>query len=72
MSSVDVVSIRHITAALGPVGGASLRADGGLTRQEVTRILGRIFCSVSQEVAGLVTEELPEKICRLVFGLFDR
>lgn len=72
MSSVDVVSLRHITTALGPVGGTNLRLDGGLNREKVTQILTRIFCSVSQEVPGLVTAEIPEQICSLVFGLYDR
>ncbi|XP_054479931.1 dystrotelin [Anoplopoma fimbria] len=72
LSHMDVVSLRHITAALQSVGGAKLQQEVVLNRQEVTRRLNRMFHSVSQEVPGHVTGEAPEEICSLMFRLNDR
>ncbi|XP_070849993.1 dystrotelin [Chaetodon trifascialis] len=71
-SIVDVVFVRHITAAFSSVGGAKLQQDVELNREEVTRTLSRMFHSVSQEVPGHVTVEDPEKTCGLMFKLHDR
>lgn len=68
---MSVVSLRHITTALCSVGGANLRPDVSLNQQEVTRGLSRMFQHVSQEVEVDVSEEAPEKICRLIFRLYD-
>lgn len=67
MFPVDVVSVRHVTAAVRSVGGA-LR----LNRQEVTQTLNRMFKGVSQEVPGHMTAEAPEETCDLMFRLYDR
>ncbi|GAA6230037.1 dystrotelin [Lates japonicus] len=64
---MDIVSVRHVTAAIHSV-GRSLR----LNRQEVTQTLNRMFKGVSQEVPGLVTAEAPEETCDLMFRLYDR
>ncbi|XP_068586366.1 dystrotelin [Cebidichthys violaceus] len=72
LSHMDVVSFRHITAALHSGGGAKLQQEVGLNRQEVTRTLNRMFHSVSQEVPGHVTVEAPEEVCSLMFRLNDR
>uniref|UniRef100_A0A4W6G1S1 EF-hand domain-containing protein n=1 Tax=Lates calcarifer TaxID=8187 RepID=A0A4W6G1S1_LATCA len=64
---MDVVSVRHVTAAVRSVGGA-LR----LNRQEVTQTLNRMFKGVSQEVPGHMTAEAPEETCDLMFRLYDR
>lgn len=60
--SVDVVSVRHITAALHS------QQEVMLNRQEVTRALNRMFHSVSQEVSGHVTSE---ETSSLMFRLND-
>ncbi|TNN31212.1 Dystrotelin [Liparis tanakae] len=72
LSHMDVVSFRHITAALHSGGGAKLQQEVGLNRQEVTRTLNRMFHSVSQEAPVHVTEGAAEEMCRLVFRLHDR
>ena len=72
MFSVDVVSVRHVTAALVSMGGAKLLQDVWLNRQEVTQTLNRMFHSVLQEVPGHVIVEAPEETCRLIFRLYDR
>ncbi|XP_041822611.1 dystrotelin [Chelmon rostratus] len=69
---LDVVSVRHITAALDSADGAKLRQEVGLNRQEVIQTLNRMFHSISQEVPGHVTAEAPEETCGLVFRLYDR
>ncbi|XP_059184185.1 dystrotelin [Centropristis striata] len=63
---MDVVSVRHVTAALRS------QQEVELNRQEVTRTLNRMFHSVSQEVPGHVTVEAPEETCSLMFRLNDR
>lgn len=65
------MSLRHITTALCAVGGANLRLDVSLNQQEVTRGLSRMFQRVSQEVEVDMSEETSEKICRLIFRLYD-
>ncbi|XP_076579127.1 dystrotelin [Chaetodon auriga] len=69
---LDVVFVRHVTAAFSSLGGAKLQQDVGLNREEVTQTLNRMFQSVSQEVPGHVTVEAPEKTCGLMFKLYDR
>lgn len=65
------MSLRHIATALCSVGGANLRLDVSLSQQEVTWGLSRMFQHVLQEVEVDVSEETPEKICRLIFRLYD-
>ncbi|KAF1372014.1 hypothetical protein PFLUV_G00277080 [Perca fluviatilis] len=65
-SPVDVVYVRHITAAFLP------QQEVRLDRQEVSQTLNRMFHSVSQEVEGHVTEEAAEETCVLMFTLYDR
>nr|XP_040039609.1 dystrotelin isoform X1 [Gasterosteus aculeatus aculeatus] len=69
---MDLVSFRHITTALPSVGTTNLQQENRINRQEVTRILKRMFHNVSQEEPGHVTEEAPEEICNLMFRLNDR
>ncbi|KAL6115073.1 dytn [Pungitius sinensis] len=69
---MDQVFFPHITAALPSVGRVDLQQENRLNRQEVTRILKRMFHSMSQEVPSHVTEEAPEEICSLMFRLNDR
>lgn len=64
--SVDVVFLRHITAAFVQGGGANLMLD----RQEVTETLDRMFHHVPQEVPGHLMA--VEQMCNLVLQLFDR
>ncbi|XP_042369353.1 dystrotelin [Plectropomus leopardus] len=66
VSPVDVVAVRHITAALRS------QQEVELNRQEVTRTLNRMFHSVSQEVPGHVSVEAPEETCSLMFRLSHR
>lgn len=68
---MNVVSLRHIATALCSVDGANLQLDVSLNQQEVTRGLSWMFQRVSQEVEADVSEEAPEKICRLIFRLYD-
>lgn len=56
--------------AVSAVGGA--QQDVGLSRQEVSRTLNRIFECASQEVEGHVTAEAAEETCSLMFRLYDR
>ncbi|XP_035494810.2 dystrotelin isoform X3 [Scophthalmus maximus] len=73
---LDVLSVRHIMAAIRSLKGTRPQQDEGLNREEVTRTLNRMFHSVSQEVThhvtGHVTTEAPEKTCSLMLTLFDR
>lgn len=69
--SVDIVSLRHITTAFHSVSGTNVQLDQRLNREEVTQTLNRMFQNVSQEVAGHITVETPEKICSLMFQLYD-
>lgn len=66
---MKVVSLRHVSAVFCSVGGANLQPDARLNRQEVTRILSRMFQQVSQEVE--VDQEAVEEICSLTFRIFD-
>lgn len=66
MFPVDVVTVRHITAALHS------QQEVELNRQEVTQTLDRMFHSVSQDVPGHVTVAAPEETCSLLFKLNDR
>lgn len=63
---VDVVYLRHITAAFVQGGGANQRLD----RQEVKETLKKMFHNVSQEVSGQLTA--VDQMSSLVFQLFDR
>ncbi|XP_033471774.2 dystrotelin isoform X1 [Epinephelus lanceolatus] len=63
---LDVVTVRHITAALHS------QQEVELNRQEVTQTLDRMFHSVSQDVPGHVTVAAPEETCSLMFKLNDR
>lgn len=72
VSSVDIVSLRHVTSALHSAGRAKLRLDVALNREEVTLTLNRMFHSVSEEVPDHNSAEAPKKICSLMFGLYDR
>ncbi|KAM7365880.1 hypothetical protein PAMP_016773 [Pampus punctatissimus] len=69
---MDVVFVRHVTAALLVMGGANQQQDVVLSRQEVMGTLNRMFHSVSQEVPGHVTVAAPEEMCSLMFKMFDR
>ena len=69
---VDVVLVRHVTAALHLVGRARQHQDVEMSREEVTRTLNRMFHSVSQEVPGHVTVAASEETSSLMFRLFDR
>ncbi|XP_075897360.1 dystrotelin [Nelusetta ayraudi] len=66
---MKVVSLRHVWAVFCSVGGAHLQPDARLNRQEVTRILSRMFQQVDQEVK--VDQEAVEEICSLTFRMFD-
>lgn len=66
---MNVVSLRHVWAVFCSVGGAHLQPDARLNRQEVTRILSKMFQQVSQEVK--VDQEAVEEICSLTFRMFD-
>lgn len=72
VSSVDTVSLGHVTSALHLAGGANLRLQMALNREEVTLTLNRMFHNVSAEVPDHMSVEAPEKICSLMFRLFDR
>lgn len=63
------MSLRHVWAVFCSVGGAHLQPDARLNRQEVTRILSRMFQQVDQEVK--VDQEAVEEICSLTFRMFD-
>ncbi|KAM8905170.1 dystrotelin isoform 2-T7 [Spinachia spinachia] len=69
---LDLVFFRHITAALPSLGAANVQEEIRLNKQEVTRILKRMFHSMSQEVPSHGTEGAPEEICSLMFSLNDR
>uniref|UniRef100_A0A3Q1EXK1 EF-hand domain-containing protein n=1 Tax=Acanthochromis polyacanthus TaxID=80966 RepID=A0A3Q1EXK1_9TELE len=69
---MDVVFVRHITAALHSVGGAKQQQDVMMNKEEVTQTLNRMFHSVSQDVPGHVTMAAPEETCSLMLRLFDR
>ncbi|XP_054864277.1 dystrotelin isoform X3 [Amphiprion ocellaris] len=69
---MDVVFVRHITAALRSVDGVKQQQDIVMNREEVTRTLNRMFHSVSQDVPGHVTVAAPEETCSLMMRLFDR
>lgn len=71
MSSVDIVSLGHVSSALQSVGGAALQLDVALNREEVTLALNRMFHSVSEEVPDHMSVEAREKLCSLIFRLFE-
>ncbi|XP_040888015.1 dystrotelin [Toxotes jaculatrix] len=68
---MDVVSVRHVTSAIGSLSGTR-QHDVGLNREEVTRALNKMFHSVPQEVAGHVTAAASAETCSLMFRLYDR
>eukprot|EP00064_Thunnus_orientalis_P023475 superscaffoldBa00008907_g23719 len=71
LCQMDVVFVRHITAALLTVGGVNQQQDVVLSWEEVTQTLNRMFHSVSQEVPGHVMVVTPEETCSLMFRMFD-
>lgn len=71
MFSVDAVPLQHITAAFSSVGRDKM-VDVELDRQEVTQTLKRMFHNVSHVGPDRVAEEAPEKMCRLLFDLYDQ
>ncbi|XP_039979036.1 dystrotelin isoform X2 [Xiphias gladius] len=71
LCNMDVVSVRHIMAAVRSVGGTQ-QQDVGLNWEDVTLTLNRMFHIVSQEVPSHVTAEAPEESCSLMFRLYDR
>nr|XP_054591404.1 dystrotelin [Nothobranchius furzeri] len=72
LCQMDVVLVRHITAAFHVGRGAKKPDIVVMDREEVSYLLNRIFHSVSQEVSGHVTEAGPEETCSLMFRLFER
>ncbi|KAM4602114.1 dystrotelin [Polymixia lowei] len=68
---LHVVSLRQLLPALRSVGG-EWNQEAGLSREEVTRVLNRMFHSVSQEVPGHVTLEAPAHTCSLIYKLYDQ
>ncbi|XP_034038419.1 dystrotelin [Thalassophryne amazonica] len=68
---LNVVTIRHITAALQPLLGTQKQKDV-LSRENVLQTLNRMFYSVSQEVPGHVTLAAPDETCDLIYNLYDR
>ncbi|XP_078147344.1 dystrotelin [Centroberyx gerrardi] len=67
---MHVVSLRQILPALRLVGGAQ-NQEVGLSQEEVTQTVNRMFHSVSQEVPGHVTLQAPEQTCSLMYKLYD-
>ncbi|XP_071368763.1 LOW QUALITY PROTEIN: dystrotelin, partial [Centroberyx affinis] len=67
---MHVVSLRQILPALRLVGGAE-NQEVGLSQEEVTQTVNRMFHSVSQEVPGHVTLQAPEQTCSLMYKLYD-
>lgn len=69
---VDVVSARHIEAAFDLGGRAKRGRDSVLSKEQVTQRLNEMFRSASPEFADRSTVEPTEKLCSLIFRMFDR
>ncbi|XP_077440124.1 dystrotelin [Vanacampus margaritifer] len=69
---MDVVLVRHIEAALDLGGRAKRQRESVLSKHEVTQRLDRMFRSASPEFADDSTMEPSEKLCSLIFKMFDR
>ncbi|XP_019714979.1 dystrotelin-like [Hippocampus comes] len=69
---MDVVSARHIEAAFDLGGRAKRGRDSILSKEQVTQRLNGMFRSASPEFADRSTAEPTEKLCSLIFRMFDR